>query len=107
MSTFWVIDTKAKIAPESTYEQDGSEWYYGRSIVPAKSAEEALELLKVALKEKRIEIDATLAIVNYDHQTWESDDDELYDTEESYEQAKENNEVVTGVFASGMYLETE
>jgi hypothetical protein len=107
MSTFWVVDTKAKIAPDSSYEQDGSEWYYGRSIVPAKSAEEAIDLLKMALRDKHVEVDAILAVVNYNHQQWESDDDELYETVESYEKSKANNEVVTGVFASGMYLEIE
>lgn len=107
MSTFWVVDTKAKIAPDSSYEQDGSEWYYGRSIVPAKSAEEAIDLLKMALRDKHVEVDAILAVVDYSHQHWESDDDELYETVESYEKSKANNEVVTGVFASGMYLEIE
>ncbi|WP_444942891.1 hypothetical protein ACJJIK_12245 [Microbulbifer sp. ZKSA006] len=107
MSKFWVVDTKSKIAPESSYEQDGSEWYYGRSIVPAKSAEDAIDLLKMALRDKHVEVDTILAVVDYSHQSWESDDDELYETVESYEKSKANNDVVTGVFVSGMYLETE
>lgn len=107
MSKFWVVDTKAKIASESSYEQDGSKWYYGRSIVPAKSAEEAIDLLKMALRDKHVEVDVILAVIDYSHQSWESDDDELYETVESYEKSKANNEVVTGVFASGMYLEIE
>ncbi|WP_444905438.1 hypothetical protein ACJJIQ_09640 [Microbulbifer sp. ANSA003] len=107
MSRFWVVDTKAKISPESTYEQDGSKWYYGRSIVPAKSAEEAIEILKMALRDKHVEVDAILAVVDYSHKSWDSDDDDLYETLESYEKSKATNEVVTGVFASGMYLESE
>ena len=107
MLTFWVIDTKVKIEPASTYEQDGSKWYYGRSIVPAESVEEAISLLRTALKEKFVEINAILAVVSYEHKAWESDGDELYETLESYEKSKVNNEVVTGVFASGMYLESE
>ncbi|MCW8128151.1 hypothetical protein [Microbulbifer halophilus] len=107
MSKFWVIDTKAKIAPESSYEQDGSEWYYGRSIVPARSAEEAIDLLKMALRDKHVEVNAVLAVVEYAHQSWNSDNDELYETVENYEKSKASNEVVTGVFASGMYLESE
>lgn len=107
MHTFWVIDTKAKIEPASTYEQDGSQWYYGRSIVPAESVEEAVSLLRAALKEKYVEVEEVLAVVNYDDKSWDSDDDELYETIESYEKSQENIEVITGVFASGMYLETE
>ncbi|WP_062266580.1 hypothetical protein [Endozoicomonas arenosclerae] len=107
MLTFWVIDTKAKIQPASSYEQDGSQWYFGRSIVPAESVEEAVSLLRTALNDKYVEIDSILAVVSYDHKTWDSEDDELYETVESYEKSKEANEVVTGVFASGMYLEVE
>lgn len=107
MSTFWVVDTKAKIAPESTYEQDGSKWYYGRSIVPADSIEEALILLRSALKGKHVEIDKILSIVDYNHRIWDSENDELYETIESYEKSKVNKDTVTGVFASGMYLEKE
>ncbi|MGI9280753.1 MAG: hypothetical protein ACR2PX_14185 [Endozoicomonas sp.] len=107
MLTFWVIDTKAKIEPASTYEQDGSQWYYGRSIVPAKSIEEAVSLLRTELKDKYVEIEAVLAIVDYGYKVWDSEVDELYETIESYEKSKAKNEVITGVFASGMYLETE
>lgn len=107
MSKFWVVDTKAKIAPESSYEQDGSKWYYGRSIVPARSAEEAIVLLKMALRDKYVEVNDVIAVVDYSHKSWESVNDELYETVESYEKSKANNEVVTGVFASGMYLEIE
>ncbi|WP_444919328.1 hypothetical protein ACJJID_00040 (plasmid) [Microbulbifer sp. CnH-101-G] len=107
MSVFWVIDTKAKIFPESSYEQDGSKWYYGRSIVPAGSIEEAIDLLRSALKDKYVEVESVLSIVDYSHQTWDSEDDELFETIESYEKSKTHHEVVTGVFASGMYLEKE
>ncbi|MCH9692676.1 MAG: hypothetical protein K0U59_11565 [Gammaproteobacteria bacterium] len=107
MSTFWVVDTKAKIAPESTYEQDGSKWYYGRSIVPADSIEEALTLLRAALKNKHVVIESVLSIIDYNHSTWDSEKDELHETIETYEKAKAHNEVVTGSFASGMYLDKE
>lgn len=107
MEKFWVADTKAKISSESSYEQDGSEWYYGRSVVPARSAEDAISILKMALRDKHVEIEAVLAVVDYTHQNWDSDDDDLYDTVESYEKSKAKNQVVTGVFASGMYLERE
>ncbi|ROS05391.1 hypothetical protein EDC56_0921 [Sinobacterium caligoides] len=107
MTEFWVIDTKVKVSPESSYEQDGSEWYYGRSVVPARSVEEAIQLLSRSLKAKHVYIENILAVINYDHQNWNSVDDEQYKTTESYEKSKEKNDVVTAVLASGLYLEAE
>jgi tRNA A37 threonylcarbamoyladenosine dehydratase len=105
MLKFWVIDTKAKIAPQSTYEQDGSEWYYGRSIAPETSEDKAVDLLKATLKKKHVEVETIISVVDYSSRVWDTEDDELYETVESYEKSKLNNEVITGVFASSMYLE--
>jgi len=107
VTKYWVIDSKAKILPHSTYEQDGSDWYYGRSVVPANSVEAAIDLLKMALRDKHVELDCLLAVIEFGHQKWESEKDELYETLESYEKAVQTNEVVTGVFASSSYLEGE
>jgi len=54
MSNFWVVDTKCKVLPQSALPQDGSTYYYGRSVVPAESKDAAIENLASLLKEHDI-----------------------------------------------------
>jgi len=98
MSDFWVIDTKCKVLPESTLPQDGSAYYYGRSVVPAPSKEKAIEQLTHALEEDHILIEQVLGAVTYQDGQWnESDDFEVHD---SYEESVMTNEIEPGCFIS-------
>ena len=98
MSTFWVVDTKCKVLPQSALPQDGSAHYYGRSVVPAESREHAIEKLVTALKEQDILVDTVLATVVYEDGRW--DDDDEFEVQTSFEEATETNEVEIGCFLS-------
>ena len=98
MFDFWVIDTKCKVMPESALPQDGSAYYYGRSVVPAESKETAIDKLTAALKEQDIWVDTVLATVVYEDGRW--DDDDEFEVQTSFEEATETNEVEIGCFLS-------
>lgn len=97
MFDFWVVDTKCKALPQSALPQDGSAYYYGRSVVPAESREHAIEKLVAALKEQDILVDAVLATVVYEDGLWNDDE---FDVQASFEGAKNTNEVEIGCFLS-------
>lgn len=98
MSDFWVVDTKCKVLPESGLPQDGSTYYYGRSVVPAESKESAIEKLVVALKEQDILLETVLATVVYENGRW--DDDDEFEVQASFEEASDTNEIEIGCFLS-------
>lgn len=100
MSKYWVVDTKAKVLSASSFEQDGSEFYFGRSIVPAETANIAVKALSELLKENHVEVVEVIAAVDYHSKSWDSDHDDFYDTDESYEEAKSSNSIRLGIFAS-------
>lgn len=104
MPTFWVVDVIAEILPGSTFEQDGSDWYRGRSVVPAESVNEALDKLTSELKSDCVDITRVVSIVDYSDKSWDSEDDEFYETIDSYEKALRTNEIALGIFASSTYL---
>ncbi len=105
MVAFWVVDVIAEILPGSTFEQDGSDWYRGRSVVPAENVNEALDKLTRELKSDCVSIIRVVSIVDYADKSWDSDDDEFYETIDSYEKALKTNEISLGIFASSSYLE--
>jgi len=98
MSDFWVIDTKCKVLPQSVLPQDGSDYYFGRSVVPAESKEVAVEKLTVFLKEQDILVETVLAEVLYEDGNWSDDDD--FEVQLSYEEASNTNEIELGCFIS-------
>ena len=98
MSEFWVVDTKCKVLPESALPQDGSTYYYGRSVVPAESKESAIEKLVAALKEQDILVETVLATVVYEDGHW--DDDDEFEVQASFEEAADTNELEIGCFLS-------
>ena len=100
MSRFWVVDTKAKILPGCSFEQDGSEFYFGRSVVPADTFESAVKALIELLKENYVEVIDVSAVVDYSTKKWDSEHDEFFNTQYSYEVSKETNSIRIGVFAS-------
>ena len=97
MSTFWVVDTKCKVLPQSALPQDGSAHYYGRSVVPAESREHAIQKLVAALKEQDILVDTVLATVVYEDGLW---DDDEFDVQASFEKASNTNGIEIGCFLS-------
>ena len=98
MSNFWVIDTKCKVLPESPLPQDGSAYYYGRSVVPAESKETAIENLTSALKKQDILVESVLASVSYQDGRWDEDDD--FEIRVSFEEASHTGEIQIGSFVS-------
>lgn len=98
MSDFWVVDTKCKVLPESALPQDGSAYYYGRSVVPAESKENAVEKLVETLKEQDILVETVLATVIYEDGFW--DDDDEFEVQASFEEASDTNEIEIGCFLS-------
>lgn len=100
MSKYWVVDTKAKVLSASSFEQDGSEFYFGRSVVPADSIDDAIKALTELLKEDHVEVIEVTAAVDYSSKSWDSDHDDFYDTDDTYEEAKASNNIHLGIFAS-------
>lgn len=98
MSEFWVVDTKCKVLPQNPLPQDGSNYYYGRSVVPAGSKEDAIEKLRDSLKIHHILVDAILAAVIYEEGIWTEDDE--FEVQTSIEDAKASNEIELGSFVS-------
>ena len=97
MTDFWVIDTKCKVSPESGLPQDGSEFYYGRSVVPAENEKIAISKLRELLKSHKIIIDKVLESIIYENGFWE---DDKFDVHNSYEESKAENSVELGCFLS-------
>ncbi|MFA0813958.1 hypothetical protein [Microbulbifer epialgicus] len=105
MPIFWVIDTKVKVLPQSSLPQDGSTFYFGRSIVPDESRENAVARLTAALEEDFMLVEEVSRVATYDSQQWDTEADEDYETKESYEEAKQTGEIVFGCFASELSME--
>lgn len=100
MSIYWVIDTKLKVLPQSSIPQDGSPYYLGRSIVPEDSMESAVARLASALEEDHIILAEVSNIVDYESQQWNSEEDEDFETNESYREAKKTGAIAFGCFTS-------
>lgn len=98
MNTYWVIDTKCKVLPESTLPQDGSSFYYGRSVVPARFQEQAIALLTEALADDHAFIEEILHIVPVDEGDWSEDDE--FEVLDSIMEAKETSSIALGCFIS-------
>lgn len=100
MPSLWIVDTKVSIAPESSFETDGSDHYYGRSVVPAGNSEQAIESLRAAMKEDHIEILEVREVTNSSSQNWDSELDDFFDTVYSIEIATTTGKLQLGMFAS-------
>lgn len=98
MSNFWVVDTKCKVLPQSALPQDGSTYYYGRSVVPAESKDAAIENLVSLLKEHDILIETVLATILYEDGSWDENDD--FEVQMSFEESNNTNEIEMGCFVS-------
>ena len=98
MSDFWVVDTKCKVLPQSALPQDGSDYYYGRSVVPAESKEVAIEKLASTLKDNDIVMETVLATVIYEDGSWDEDDD--FEVQISFEEASNTRKIELGSFVS-------
>lgn len=105
MSIFWVIDTKVKVLPQSSLPQDGSTFYFGRSIVPDASKESAVTRLTDALEDDFMIVEEASRVVTYNSQRWDSEADEDFETNESYEKAEQTGKIVFGCFSSELSLE--
>ncbi|BBM00190.1 hypothetical protein [Microbulbifer sp. GL-2] len=102
---FWVIDTKVKVLPQSSLPQDGSTFYFGRSIVPDESRENAVARLTATLEEDFMLVEEVSRVATYDSQQWDTEADEDYETKESYEEARQTGGIVFGCFASELSME--
>ncbi|WP_020410562.1 hypothetical protein [Hahella ganghwensis] len=98
MPDFWVIDTKCKVLPESTLPQDGSTYYYGRSVVPAISKENAIEQLAHELEEDHILIEKVAGAVLFEEGQWDEDDE--FEVHESIGGSKVSHQIELGCFVS-------
>ncbi|PUA26686.1 MAG: hypothetical protein B0W54_23400 [Cellvibrio sp. 79] len=98
MSSFWVIDTKCKVLPQSVLPQDGSAYYYGRSVVPVESKEAAVEKLVSLLKEQDILVESVMASILYENGRWEGEDD--FEIHLSLEESSNSGEIAIGCFIS-------
>lgn len=98
MSNFWVIDTKCRVLPQSALPQDGSVYYFARSVVPAESREVAIEKLTGLLKEQDILVESVLEGILYENGNWADDDD--FEVQLSFEEASNSNEIELGCFIS-------
>lgn len=103
MSSFWVIDTKCRVLPESEMLQDGSVHYYGRSVVPADSKESAVDLLMVLLKQNDVLVEEVIAAVLYEDGNWKEDDE--FEVQTSFEEASHSGEIEIGCFVSEKSLQ--
>jgi hypothetical protein len=101
MSNFWVVDTKCKVLPESVLPQDGSAYYYGRSVVPADAKEDAVAQLTQVLEENGILVDSVLAAVIYEDGQWE---DDAFEVHESFEESEDTGRIALGFFMSEKQL---
>ena len=97
MPEFWVIDIKCKALPNSPLPQDGSEYYFSRSVVPGTSKDEAVEMLIEHLKYENIIVDKMLETIRYEDGDWSNDE---YNVKDSFEDAQESHEIEPGCFVS-------
>lgn len=97
MSIFWVVEAKVEHREDSSMPSDGCEISFGRSIVPAKSKGEALELLEATLAEHKIYIAETYAVTDYSQGDWS---DDIFDLEQTFEKATIGSEICLGTFIS-------
>ncbi|QIL89387.1 hypothetical protein GNX18_06140 [Microbulbifer sp. SH-1] len=97
MSTFWVIEAKVEHREDSSMPSDGCDISYGRSVVPAETKDEALELFKAALAEQKIYITEIYSITDYRKGDWS---DDIFDLEQTYEKASIGPEISLGTFIS-------
>ncbi|WNZ57424.1 hypothetical protein QT397_08825 [Microbulbifer sp. MKSA007] len=105
MSIFWVVDTKVRVLPQSSLPQDGSTFYFGRSIVPDESKESAVARLTAALEEDFMLVEEVSNVTTYDSQQWETEADEDFETKESYKEALQTGEIAFGCFSSELSME--
>ncbi len=105
MSTFWVIDTKVKVLPQSSLPQDGSTFYFGRSIVPADSKELAISTLSAELESDFMLVEEISDALDYESRSWNSEADEEFETEDSYQKAKLTGNIALGCFVSELSME--
>ncbi|MDP5211296.1 hypothetical protein [Microbulbifer sp. 2205BS26-8] len=87
-----------KVLPQSPLPQDGGAFYFGRSIVPDDSKENAINRLTSALEEDFMLIEKVSRAVTYDSQQWNSEADEDFEINESHEEAKQKGEVKAPLF---------
>ncbi|QFT54422.1 hypothetical protein [Microbulbifer sp. THAF38] len=97
MDKFWVIDTICTVLPTSSVEQDGSDFYYNRAVVPATSKEEAIDHLTSNFNEDGISIKDITNIATYEEGDWSND---IYNLDRAFERAKQGNRVCTATFIS-------
>ncbi|GAA6168119.1 hypothetical protein [Sessilibacter corallicola] len=105
MLVYWVIDTKVKVLPESTLTLDGSEYYYTRSVAPSETKESAVMNLTSLLEEKSIVIAEVLSISDYESKIWNSEQDEDFETIESFEKSRATGQISIGCVVSELSME--
>jgi NADH:ubiquinone oxidoreductase subunit C len=77
---------------------------YTRSVVPSKT-EEAINKLKHLLEEKSIILSEVLSIPTYDSRTWNSEEDEGFETVYSFENSKTTGETSIGCVVPELSME--
>lgn len=105
MKIYWVVSTKVRVAPKSSLPQDASSYYYGRSIVPCDTREQAIDSLTSTLKDDFMEIEEVIDIVTYDSKAWVSDEDDNFEINDSFDEASRTGNIALGCFLSELSLE--
>lgn len=107
MPNIWVISTKLYVSEKSSIPQDGSRFYFGRSIVPSHSKEAAINDLTLKLNDDFIDIEKIVDVVEYGSKAWNSAEDDDFETNESYLDALETGSIALGCFISELSMEAE
>ena len=97
MTDFWVIDTICTALPTSSLEQDGSDYYYNRAVVPANSKEQAIAQLTSSFSNDGITINDILNAVVYEQGDWSND---IYQLDRAYTKARQENRICSAAFIS-------
>lgn len=79
---------------------DGSEYYYTRSVAPSETKEAAVVNLTNLLEEKSIVIAEVLSISDYESKIWNSEQDEDFETVESFEKSRATGQISIGCVVS-------
>jgi hypothetical protein len=105
MQNLWMIKTRCHVQPESELPQDGSDFYYGRSVSPAQTQAQAIEQLREYLAANQIFVQDVLDVQLVDPKQLPTDDD--FDICESIQESTTTGEIALGCFLSESTMKRE
>ncbi|MCX2678388.1 hypothetical protein OOZ15_00400 [Galbibacter sp. EGI 63066] len=99
MPKYWVIDTKVRVLPRSSLPQDGSDYYFVRSVVLDSSKDNAIDRLRLTLEEDFIYIDEIIIAVDYESENWDTHLED-FDIKNTFELVQASDDIYLGCFIS-------